>query len=305
MQRYIFVRLFQALVTLFVMSIVVFLLARLTGDPLHLMLPADAKPEDYERARIELGLDQPLPVQYWVFISHAVRGDLGESLRMRIPVTELIGTRLPRSLALGGVAMVIALLVAVPLGVLSAVKRGTFIDTVAKVFAFLGMSMPMFWLGIVLIFVFSVMLNLLPSYGMGGPSHYILPAITLGWFVGASIMRLVRSTMLDVLGSEYVKMARIKGLPEHIVIWKHAFRNALIPPLTMAGFYFILLIATAVIVETVFAWPGMGMLAYDAVIWRDYPLIQGVVLVIAAMMIFANLLVDMLYAYIDPRIRYR
>ena len=305
MQRYIFVRLFQALVTLFVMSIVVFLLARLTGDPLHLMLPADAKPEDYERARIELGLDQPLPVQYWVFISHAVRGDLGDSLRMRIPVTELIATRLPRSLALGGVAMVIALLIAVPLGVLSAVKRGTFIDTVAKVFAFAGMSMPMFWLGIVLIFVFSVLLNLLPSYGMGGPSHYILPAITLGWFVGASIMRLVRSTMLDVLGSEYVKMARIKGLSDNIVIWKHAFRNALIPPLTMAGFYFILLIATAVIVETVFAWPGMGMLAYDAVMWRDYPLIQGVVLVIAALMIFANLFVDLLYAYIDPRIRYR
>lgn len=305
MQRYILIRLFQTLVTLFVVSVIVFFLARLTGDPLHLLLAPDATREDYERARVSYGLDKPLPTQYWVFISKAVRGDLGESLRRRMPVSELIASRLPNSLALATAAMAIALLIAIPLGVLSAVKRGSHLDTLAKVLAFLGMSMPGFWLGIVLIFIFSVQLKVLPSFGMGGPSHYILPAFTLGWFVGASMMRLVRSTMLDVIGSEYVKMARIKGLSESVVIWKHALRNALIPPMTMAGFYFVLMIATAVVVETVFAWPGIGMLAYEAVMWRDYPLIQGVVLVISALMIFANLFVDILYAYVDPRIRYR
>jgi peptide/nickel transport system permease protein len=304
MQRYILRRFFQALITLLAVSIIVFFLARLTGNPLHLLMPLDATEEDYRQAAKELGLDKPLPVQYGIFLVKAVKGDFGKSIRVGRPVSELLKIRVPNSLKLALAAIIVTALMAVPLGIIAAVKKGSFWDGLAQVIAVLGQSLPIFWVGIVFIFIFSVRLNLLPTSGMGGISHYILPAFTLGWALVAAIARLLRSSMLEVLDSEYIKMARIKGTPEGLVIWKHALKNALIPVVTFGGFYFAILLTGAVITETVFAWPGMGRLAYEAIMWRDFPVIQGVVLLATALVVTVNLLVDILYAYIDPRIRH-
>jgi len=304
MQRYILRRFFQALITLLAVSIIVFFLARLTGNPLHLLKPLDATEEDYRQAAKELGLDKPLPVQYGIFLVKAVKGDFGKSIRVGRPVSELLKIRVPNSLKLALAAIIVTALMAVPLGIIAAVKKGSFWDGLAQVIAVLGQSLPIFWVGIVFIFIFSVRLNLLPTSGMGGISHYILPAFTLGWALVAAIARLLRSSMLEVLDSEYIKMARIKGTPEGLVIWKHALKNALIPVVTFGGFYFAILLTGAVITETVFAWPGMGRLAYEAIMWRDFPVIQGVVLLATALVVTVNLLVDILYAYIDPRIRH-
>lgn len=304
MQRFIAVRLFQAVIALLILSVLVFALARASGDPTYVMLPPDAPQGDIAQLRSAWGLDRPYYVQYGLFISHAVKGDFGKSLRARRPVVDLIKERLPNSVSLAGVSMAFAVLLAFPLGVVAAVKKGTVIDTLAKVLAILGQSMPMFWLGIVLMDVISVRLKLLPTSGIGGPTHYILPAFTLGWFVVAGMMRLLRSSMVDVLQSDYVQWARSKGVPEWKIIWKHAFRNALIPVVTFGGVYLALLITAAVVVETVFAWPGIGLLAYNAIMTRDFPVIQGVILTCAVLVMAVNLLVDILYARIDPRIRY-
>jgi peptide/nickel transport system permease protein len=304
MQRYIVVRFLQSLLALFFLSVVIFCLARATGDPLHLILPMQATPEDFANARQVLGLDRPLPYQYWVFISKAVRGDFGMSIRARKPVAELLAERLPNSAKLAGFAMAVSLLFAFPLGVISAVYKGTRVDTAAKVMAVLGQSLPAFWVGIVLIEVVAGRWQILPAGGTGGLTHYVLPGFTLGWFVVAGIMRLLRSSMLDVLDSEFVKMARLKGVRERWVIWKHALRNALIPVATFGAIYFSILVTTAIVVETVFAWPGMGRLTYEAITSRDFPVIQAVVLTTALIVIVVNLGVDILYAYLDPRIRY-
>jgi peptide/nickel transport system permease protein len=304
MQRYILVRFWQSFLALLLLSMVIFLLARSTGDPLHLLLPMQATPEDYANARRVLGLDKPLPYQYWVFISHAVRGDFGMSIRAHKPVAELLAERLPNSAKLAGFALLVSLLIAFPLGVVSAVYKGSRIDTVAKVIAVSGQSLPAFWVGIVLIEVVAGRWQLLPAGGTGGLAHYLLPGFTLGWFVVAGIMRLLRSSMLDVLDSEFVKMARLKGVQERWVIWKHALRNALIPVATFGAIYFAILVTTAIVVETVFAWPGMGRLTYEAITSRDFPVIQAVVLTTALIVIVVNLGVDILYAYLDPRIRY-
>jgi peptide/nickel transport system permease protein len=303
-QRYIVNRVLQSVIALLILSVVIFGLGRLTGDPVVLLLPPDATQEAEDLLRASLGLDQPLPVQYWLFISNAARLEFGDSLKARRPVTELIKPKVIISLKLGIVAMGITLLMGIPLGVLAAVKRGTPLDTMANMIAVLGQSLPQFWVGIMLIQIFTVRLDLLPASGTGGITHYILPAFTLGWFVAAGIMRLLRSSMLEALDGEYIKMARIKGLPEWKIVWKHTLKNALIPVLTFGGSYLAAFITGAILVETVFAWPGVGRLVYDAIIWRDFPVLQSLILMIAAVVISVNLIVDILYAYIDPRIRY-
>jgi peptide/nickel transport system permease protein len=305
MQRYLLRRLLQGVLTLFVISLIVFLLARLSGDPLHIMLPEEATAEDYATAAKHWGLDRPLPAQYLAFLGNALRGDFGQSIRLRQPTLELVLERLPATLQLAGASIAVSLLIAFPIGVLSAVRRGSSLDYAGKAVALLGQSMPSFWLGIVLIWVFAVMLGWLPASGRGGTQHYVLPAIALGWYQVAAIMRLVRSSMLDVMDSEYVKLARIKGVAERWVVWKHCLRNAAIPPLTYIGFVVAVLLTGSVVVETVFSWPGIGLLAIDAVRYRDFPLVQTIVLIYAAKFVVINLLVDVLYVYVDPRIRYQ
>ena len=304
MTRFILTRVAQSLVVLAVLSVVVFLLARTTGDPLTLILPMSATDEDIANARAYLGLDRPIVEQYASFVSKAVRGDFGTSLRARRPVWELIQQRLPNSLKLAAFSICITMLLALPLGVLAAVHKDTWIDRTAQIVAVLGQSLPTFWVGIVLIEFVAGRLQWLPAGGTGGLTHYIMPGLTLGWFVVAGMMRLIRSGMLEVLDSEYVKMARIKGVPERRVVWQHALKNAIIPVVTFAGVYFAILVTTAIVVESVFAWPGVGRLAYEAITSRDFPVIQAVVLLTAVVVAVANLCVDCLYALIDPRIRF-
>ena len=304
MLRFVLSRLVQSLVALAILSVVVFVLARTTGDPLHLILPMSATEEDYAYARRYLGLDRPYVEQYLSFVGKAITGDFGTSIRARRPVSELIRERLPNSLRLATFAMGVTILVAFPLGVLAAVNKGTAIDRAAQVVAVLGQSLPTFWVAIVLVEFVAGRLQWLPAGGVGGFSSYVLPGLTLGWFVVAGLMRLLRSGMLEVLDSEYVKLARVKGVIEPRVVWVHALKNALIPVVTFAAIYFSILVTTAIVVETVFAWPGLGRLAYEGISSRDFPVIQAVVLTTAALVAVVNLSVDCLYALIDPRIRY-
>ena len=304
MIRFVLARLVQSLVALAILSVVVFILARATGDPLQLILPMSATPEDYAEARQYLGLDRPYVEQYLSFVGRAITGDFGMSLRARKPVSELIRERLPNSLSLAAFAMTISMAIAFPLGVLAAVKKGTGLDRTAQVIAVLGQSLPTFWVSIVLVEFVAGRLQWLPAGGNDGFTSYILPGFTLGWFVVAGMMRLLRSAMLEVLDSEYVKLARVKGVVEHHVIWRHALKNALIPVVTFAGIYFAILVTTAIVVETVFAWPGIGRLAYEGISSRDFPVIQAVVLTTAVIVAVVNLGVDCLYAIIDPRIRH-
>lgn len=303
MTRYIVRRLLQGLVLLCLVATIVFFLGRLTGNPVDLMLPEDATPEDRLALIKALGLDGSLGHQFLIFVGNALHGDLGMSIRMRQPATEAFFSRLPNTLAIIPWAILLAMCVGIPLGVVAALNRGNIIDRAAGTIAVLGIAMPSFWLGILLIFMFSVELGWLPSGRMGGPEHYILPIITLGAFLIAGFMRLVRSSMLEVMDSEYVKLARIKGLSEWVVIWKHCLRNALIPVLTLWGVFVGNLITGAIITETVFAWPGIGRLTYEAVIFRDFPLLQAIIILKSILILSINLLVDILYAYVDPRIR--
>ena len=306
MQRFIAGRLVQTIVTLFVISALVFGLVRLTGSPIDVMLPIEASPEMRADLTRELGLDQPLYVQYFVFVQKLAQADLGMSIRTKKPVTELLMQRLPNSLQLVGISMLISLLIAFPLGVIAATLRGGIWDALARGVALFGQSIPTFWAGIVLIYIFAIQFGLLPAGRQGTFANLILPALTLGLFgfMLAGVVRLLRDSMIEVLDSEFVKFARIKGVSETIVVWKHALTNALIPVVTFVGFYFGILISGTVVVETVFAWPGIGRLAYEAVQWRDYPVIQGVVLLVSAITLLTNLVVDILYGYLDPRIRY-
>lgn len=296
-------RLAQAALTLSFLAIAIFVLSRLSGDPVELMLPVDATVQDRQMLRQTLGLDEPVLQQFARFVGGVLTGDLGISIRERRPALDLVLERLPNSLGLAVVSLVMAIVMAFPLAIAAAVWKGTAIDTATRIFAVLGQSFPTFWVGLVLIILFAGELRVLPAGGMGGWAHYILPGFTLGWFVVAGMMRLLRSSMLEVLDSEYVKLARIKGMPEYVVIWKHALRNALVPVVTFGGVYLALLISTAVIVETVFAWPGLGRLAYDAIRFRDFPVTQAVVLFTALIVVASSFVVDLLYLLIDPRIR--
>ncbi|HSC95928.1 MAG TPA: ABC transporter permease [Burkholderiales bacterium] len=305
MQRYIAVRVLQSLVAVLVMSVIVFGLARLSGNPIDVMLPIEAEQEDYDRLTRYWGLDKPLHEQYVIFITKAIQGDFGQSLKYQgQSAMGLVLERLPATLELAGFALLISAILAVPIGVLAAVSKDTGWDAAAKVVALLGQSLPAFWLGIMLMWIFAVWLDWLPSSGRGGLKHLILPAITLGWFQVAAIMRLVRSSMLEVLDSEFVKLTRVKGIPEWKVVWKHCLRNASIAPLTFFAIIAGVLLTGSVVTETVFTWPGVGLLVVDAVRSRDFQVVQAVVIIFAVIFILCNLLVDILYAYLDPRIRY-
>ena len=268
------------------------------------MLDDYSTQEDWERMGEVLGLDRPYYQQYLIFLRGAVQGDLGQSVKEGRPVTDVILERLPATLYLGLTAFVISLLVGIPMGILSSIKRGSLLDQIGKIIAMFGQSAPPFWLGIMLIIFFALAWEILPPYGWDDWNSIILPAVTLGWYYAAANLRLVRSAMLDVLDSEYIKLARAKGVPFWGVVLRHAFRNALIPPLTFAGVTLGALVTGSLVVETVFAWPGLGKLAIDALFAFDYPLLQGVVIVFTLLYVLAAFSVDVLYAYIDPRIRY-
>jgi peptide/nickel transport system permease protein len=303
MKRYIGRRLGYSLLSLFLLSVTIFLFVRVTGDPAVLLVEPGASKADLDAVRHQFGLDRPLAVQYVSFMSSLVRGDFGQSFYYRTPVFELYLSRLPNSLLLAVAAMGFSLLIGIPSGILAAVRVNTWWDSLGKVFALLGLSLPAFWVGLVMILVFSVYLGWLPSSGSGTVLHLLMPAFSLGWVFAAAHMRLTRSSMLEVLGSEYVKLARLKGLPEALVIGKHAFKNALIPVLTLAGINLVIMVNVAVVVETVFAWPGIGRLLYEGIAFRDFPVVQATVLLGGSMIVVVNLLVDILYAIIDPRIR--
>jgi peptide/nickel transport system permease protein len=306
MQRYVARRVLHSLLAILAMSLIVFSLARITGNPLDVMLPLEAGPEDYARVSKHWGLDQPLTTQYFIFLRKAVQGDFGNSWKWHgHSAMGLVWQRLPATLQLAGFALLISVLIALPIGVLAAVMKGTVWDSAAKVIALLGQSLPAFWLGIVLMWIFAVHLGWFPTSGKGGLQHLVLPAITLGWFQVAALMRLVRSSMLEVLDSEFVKLTRIKGLSEWKVVWKHCLRNAAIAPLTFFAIIAGVLMTGAVVTESVFSWPGTGLLVVDAVRARDFQVVQAVVIVFAGIFILTNLLVDILYAYLDPRIRYQ
>ena len=305
MQRYIVIRASWAILALWAVSILVFGLARITGSPTDTLLSFESSDEQRELMKAYWGLDRPLPEQYAIFMGNIFKGDLGDSFKWRQPVTNLVKERFPNTIILAVLAIAVASLIAVPMGVLSAVHRNTFFDSIGKSIALIGQSAPPFWLGLVLMWVFAVRLDLVPTSGKSDITSFILPTLALGLFWVAALMRLIRSAMLDVLDSEYVKLARIKGLAEWKVIWKHVLRNAAIAPLTYFGIILGNLLVGSVTVETVFAWPGLGYLVFEAVIIRDYPLVQAVVLIFSVLFIAVNLLVDILYAYLDPRIRYQ
>ena len=303
MRRYIIRRLGYSVVSLVLLSLTIFFFVRVTGDPAVLLVEPGASKADLDQIRQQFGLDKPLFVQYGHFVSALVRGDFGQSFYYRTPVLELYLSRLPNSLMLAAAAMALSLLIGIPSGILAAVRVNGWWDRVGKIFSLLGLSLPSFWVGLVMILFFSVYLGWLPSSGAGTVWHLIMPAFALGWFFAAAHMRMTRSSMLEVMGSEYVKLARLKGLPERLVITKHAFKNALIPVLTLAGINLVIMVNVAVVVETVFAWPGIGRLLYEGVAFRDFPVVQATVLLSGVMVVVVNLLVDILYAVIDPRIR--
>ena len=303
MRKYIVRRLGYSTISLVLLSLTIFFFVRVTGDPAVLLVEPGASKADLEQIRQQFGLDRPLFIQYGHFVSALVRGDFGQSFYYRTPVLELYLSRLPNSLMLAAAAMALSLLIGIPSGILAAVNVNGWWDRVGKIFSLLGLSLPSFWVGLVMILFFSVYLGWLPSSGAGTASHMIMPAFALGWFFAAAHMRMTRSSMLEVMGSEYVKLARLKGLPERMVITKHAFKNALIPVLTLAGINLVIMVNVAVVVETVFAWPGIGRLLYEGVAFRDFPVVQATVLLGGVMIVVVNLLVDILYAVIDPRIR--
>jgi ABC-type dipeptide/oligopeptide/nickel transport system permease component len=303
MRQFVLRRLGYSLLSLLLLSLTIFLFVRVTGDPAALLVEPGASEDDIAAIHQQFGLDRPLWVQYGLFMANLFRGDFGQSFYYQTPVFNLYLDRLPNSLVLAAVAMAFSLLVGIPTGILAAVRVGRFWDNAGKIFALLGLSLPSFFVGLVLILVFSVYLGWLPSSGFGGVLHILMPAFALGWYFAASHMRLTRSSMLEVLGSEYIKLARLKGLPQSLVIAKHAFKNALIPVLTLAGINLVLMINVAVVVETVFAWPGIGRLLYEGISFRDFPVVQGVVIMGGTMIVAVNLLVDIAYAVIDPRIR--
>ena len=304
MQRFLLRRLLLTIITLWLVSVLIFFMARISGDPTTLLIDDYASASTLEDLRASLGLDKSYPEQYWVFLKNALRGDFGISIVQKQPVGELIMQRLPATLYLGLMAFVFSLAVGIPLGVLSSLKRGSLMDQVGKGIALIGQSAPPFWIGIMLMFFFAVRLGWVAPSGREEASSIILPAITLGWFNVAANLRLMRSAMLDVMDTEYIKLARAKGVSANIVIWKHALRNALIPPLTFAGITLGGLITGSLVAETVFAWPGLGQLAFLAVRDSDYPLLQGVVISFAAAYLATAFLVDIFYAYVDPRIRF-
>jgi peptide/nickel transport system permease protein len=305
MKRYILKRIGQALITIIGISMIVFLLTHLTGDPVALMAPQSATKEDLEQIRVDYGFDKPIYIQYWKYITGVVQGDFGKSIRGNIPAIEMFWDRFPNTVKLAIASMGFALVFGIPIGIYSSVKVGQNFDNFGKIFALMGQALPGFWVGILLIILFSTMFRILPTSGMGDWRNYLMPAFTLGWYTMAALTRLSRSAMLDVLDAEYLKMARIKGVAEYKVILKHAFKNAAAPVITISALQFVALMNGTMIIETVFNWPGLGRLVVESIFGRDYPVVQMCVLISSSFFVFANLIVDILYAYLDPRIRYQ
>ena len=303
MKRYVATAVVHALAVALGVSMLSFVFMRMSGDPVMLMLPADATHQQIEDFRHRMGFNDSLAVQYVRFLSGAVKGDFGQSLRHQQPSMGLVLERLPATMELAAAGMALALLVAIPVGIATARRRGSFVDYLGMGGSLLGLSMPNFWVGIVGILIFSVHLRLLPTGGRGTWLQLILPAFALGSYLMALIARLTRSGMLEVLGQDYVRTARAKGLPERLVVWRHALRNTLIPLVTVVGLQIGELLSGAVVIETVFAWPGVGRLVVQAVFQRDYPLVQAAVFVLAMIFVGVNLFVDVTYRFLDPRIR--
>jgi peptide/nickel transport system permease protein/oligopeptide transport system permease protein len=305
MLNYVIKRLFSTVPVLIGISLLLFFMLRmLPGDPAQVLAGQMATPEEIETIRKQLGLDRPVYIQYASFLSRLARFDLGRSARTQNPVTEEIWARLPNTMLLAVVAITLACLFGIPAGIISAVRPYTWMDYLVTSSALFGISMPVFWLGLMLVIVFSIMLKWLPAGGTGSWQHVVLPSVTLAAFVVAFIARMTRSTMMEVLSQDYTTTARSKGLKEQVIVIKHAFRNALIPIITVVGLQFGLLLGGAVLTETVFAWPGLGRLIVDSILARDYPVIQGAILIFGLLYILVNLVVDVIYAYVDPRIRY-
>jgi ABC-type dipeptide/oligopeptide/nickel transport system permease component len=302
-KSYILKRLFHSIFVLIGISVVVFIILHLTGDPAALLMPMDATPEQVAQFRKEMGFTDPLLVQYWRFFKGTLRLDFGLSFRHSQPALDLVLERMPATIQLTITAMIIAMIIAVPVGIISAIRRNSILDHIGMTGALLGQSTPVFWLGIMLILVFSVTFQWFPSSGRGTLEHLILPAVTLGMFSMARTARMMRSSMLEVLGQEYMKTARAKGLSPRMVILKHALKNALIPVVTIVGMELGTLLGGAVITETVFAWPGVGRLAVQAIYNRDYPVVQAAVFLLASIFVLVNLVVDILYTYLDPRVK--
>ena len=305
MKKYIIRRLFLGVLVILIVSLLIFVATRITGDPALLIAPPGAGEEELRAIRERFGLNEPLPIQYFTFVLRAMKGDFGESIYYGLPVFEIVMQRLPASLELVGAAKLISLTIGLLGGVLAARRRGGWVDNFVRWFSFLGLAMPNFWIAMMFIFFFSLYLKVLPTGGRGGIDHLVMPAFSLGWYFSAGYTRLTYSSLLQVLNSEYIRLTRMKGLPEILVVGKHALKNALIPVITLAGMNLIIMISGAVAIETVFAWPGLGLLMYHGAIYRDFNIVQGVVFVVSVMMVAMNLLVDILYAYVDPRIRYK
>jgi peptide/nickel transport system permease protein len=305
MARFIIFRLIQTFIALIGIITLVFFLVRASGDPTVLLRNPNMTKESVVLLQQKLGLDKSYWVQYEIYMTDLAKGDLGQSLVRMRPVIDMIGESLPNTLRLGIPSFFIGMVLAVFLGVLAATRRDTIFDNGVKFLAVLGQALPGFWVAIMAMLIFCVYWRLLPVGGIGGPSHYVLPVGTMIFFLLPGMMRLVRSGMLDVLDSEYVKLARIKGLPERTVIWKHALRNALITPLTVTGVIFAGLIGGNIITENVFNWPGMGRMILEATFARDFTVVQSMTLIIAIMVLLMNLLVDITYAFVDPQIRYQ
>ncbi len=303
--RFVGLRLLLALPALWLILTMVFLLIHLVpGDPVAQMLGEGARAEDLDQLRHALNLDQPVRVQYFHYLAGIAHGDLGQSFRFQQPVVRVIAEHYPATLQLSIVALAVCALIGILGGILAAQKRGTTIDTTVGVLTLFGLSVPNFALGPVLMLVFAVILGWLPVTGRGGPAHFVLPAVTLGAALAAILTRMVRSSVIEELSSDYVRTARAKGLSESAVLFKHAFRNALIPILTILGLQFGALLAGTIVTETIFSWPGIGRLTVQAINARDYPLLQGCILLIAVTYVFVNLLTDVVYAVVDPRVRF-
>lgn len=296
-------RLWQGAISILGASVIIFVISRLSGDPVVMLVPPDAPPSLIAEIRTQYGLDQPLVWQYLLFVGHALSGDFGNSYRWQMPALKLILDRLPATIQLAACGLLFSVALAVPIGVLSAVHRGGWIDRIGRIFAMLGQAMPAFWVGLLLILVFAVQLNWLPAFGHGTPAHVVLPAIALGWYPVAAQTRIVRSAMLDVLDSDHIRLSRALGTPERLIVWKYALRNAAVPLLTMLGVYFAAMLGGAFVVETIFAWPGVGRTVVEAVFSRDFPVVQAGVLFTSILFVLSNLLVDLSYGLVDPRIR--
>jgi peptide/nickel transport system permease protein len=305
MHNYLIKRLLSTIPVLVGISLLLFFMLRmLPGDPAQVLAGQMATPQEIENIRHQLGLDRPVYEQYVIYLSHLVRLDLGRSARTQNPVIDEIWARLPNTLLLAVVAIALACLFGIPAGIISAVRPYSWIDYLVTLSALFGISMPVFWLGLMLVVLFAIILHWLPAGGTGSWQHVILPSITLAAFVVAFIARMTRSTMLETLTQDFTTTARSKGLTETVVVVKHALKNALIPIITVVGLQFGFLLGGAVLTETVFAWPGLGRLLYDSISARDYPVIQGTILIFGLLYILVNLMVDLIYAFVDPRIRY-